>query len=130
MKKLLLAIIVLFSITANASDTSFVSVQYLASKSTSLQVVDAVTNGILSATFSGVTVQNNNPSVATVTVSNTKTITVSGLAAGSGTAVISCHVNYVDIGDGQSKSEDKIIVVSFTVLPAPPHGVKLSLPFN
>jgi hypothetical protein len=133
MKKLFLFIaIVLTSFFAQAQDTTNVTAQVGAgSKYASINVVDKVTGNYVSATITNVTVQNNNPEFATAAPNpnNPNSIRVTPVAEGSGTAVVSCTVSYVDPGDGQTKTENKTIVISFTVIGAP-HGVKLSLTFN
>lgn len=132
MKKLLLiAIASMFSFWANAAgDTTTVSVQVGAgSKFSAINVLDQITGNYVSATVTSVSVQNNNPEVASVTATTSNAVKVTAIAAGSGTAVVSCHLSYVDPGDGLTKSEDKTIVVAFTVIAAP-HGVRLSLAFN
>jgi transcriptional regulatory protein LevR len=136
MKKLLL-FVALFACSlfakAALSDTVFVSVGNM-SKSSVINVVDKVTGSLTSANVTNMAVQNNNPEYATVVPSPSdtwgKTVLISPVASGSGTAVVSCHVTYVDAGDGLSKSEDKTIVIAYTVVFTPPHGVKLSLSFN
>jgi hypothetical protein len=133
MKKVILFLaIVLTSYFANASDTTTVSIQVSAgSKYAPINIVDQVSGNYVSATITNVAVQNNNADIATVAPNptNTTIIKVTGVKAGTGTAVVSCHISYVDAGDGQTKSEDKTIVVSYTVIAAP-HGVRLSLLFN
>lgn len=129
MKKLLLITFLIVSIFASANDTTVVNLQVGAgSKYSAINVKDAVTGNIVSATITNVVVQNNNPEFASVTV-NANVIKATAVSAGSGTAAVSCNVSYVDPGDGQTKNESKTIVISYTVLAAP-HGVKLSLVFN
>jgi hypothetical protein len=131
MKKIILFFgIVLASLSSSAADTTHVSVQVGGlSKFAAIAVTDIVTGNNVVATITDIVVQNNNPSVATVTNSSGNTIRVVPVLEGSGTAVVSCNVSYVDPGDGQTKNEAKTIVVSYTVIGAP-HGVKLSLTFN
>jgi hypothetical protein len=136
MKKLLLIAIVSIScLIAGATpvDTVSVSVQVGgASKSSAMNVVDMVTGSALTANITNVSIQNSNPETAKVSVNtaNTREIIVSPIAGGFGTATVSCHVTYVDAGDGLLKSEDKTVVISYTVIYNPPHGAKLSFSFN
>jgi hypothetical protein len=133
MKKLLaLAIILTISFASKATDSTFLTLQVGGSiKNAFIGVVDQVTGAQLSATITNVSVQNNNPELATVVVNPliSNGIKATAVAAGTGTAVVSCNVSYVDPGDGQTKTENKTIIISYTVIGAP-HGVKLSLTFN
>lgn len=135
MKQLiLLSAIVLTSFFSKAapSDTTSLTVQVGAgSKFAPINIIDQVNGNYVSATITNVSVQNNNPELATVVPnpSNQTVIKATAIAAGTGTAIVSCHVSYVDPGDGLTKSEDKIMVISYTVIAAP-HGVKLSITFN
>jgi tartrate dehydratase alpha subunit/fumarate hydratase class I-like protein len=130
MKKIILLLsIVLTSFFASASDTTSVTVQVGASKYSAINVKDAVTGNYLSATITNVSVQNNTPALATVAPNNSTSIKITGVAAGSGTAIVSCHISYTDPGDGLLKSEDKTITLSYTVVGVP-NGAKLALLFN
>jgi hypothetical protein len=138
MKKasLLFAALLMFSLYVLAEkplvDTTTVTVQVgSSSKYAAINVIDLVNGNYVNATVTNVSVQNNNPEIATVAPNPTdnRSIRVSPIAAGTGTAVVSCHLSYVDPGDGLTKSEDKTITIAFTVI-ASPHGVKLSLLFN
>lgn len=131
MKKVLFFIAIVFSIYAKAADTTFVTVNNVA-KTATITVVDKVTGSTLNANVSNIIIQNNNPEFATVSTNaiNPRAIDVSPVASGSGTATVNCHVVYTDPGDGLQKSEDKVIVIAYTVTYTPPHGSKLSLTFN
>lgn len=134
MKKLILSLsIILVSIYANAAatDTASVTIQVGVSKYSAINVKDAVTGNYLSATITNVSVQNSNPEFATVVLNpnNPTSIKITGVAAGSGTAIVSCNISYTDPGDGLLKSEDKTITLSYTVSGVP-HGSKLALLFN
>jgi hypothetical protein len=135
MKKLItLAIILALSQVLNATpaaDTTAVTAQIGAgSKYATITVLDQTTGTPLSATISNVSVQNNNPEIATVsTTGNPNQIKVAAVATGSGSATVSCHVVYTDPGDGLQKSENRTIIINYTVIGAP-HGAKLSLAFN
>lgn len=132
MKKLLLITFLFTTIFASATDTTLVNLQVgAASKFASIYVSDNVTGSNVQATISNAVVQNNNPEVATVIPNpyNATSIKATAVSAGTGTAVVSCNVSYVDPGDGQTKNESKTIVIKYTVIAAP-HGVKLSLVFN
>jgi hypothetical protein len=136
MKKLLSILIVsIFYFHANATtDTVFVSIMVGgASKTAYINVVDKVTDSvILLSSVSGVTIENSHPELASVLVSESsqRRIVVSPIAGGKGYATVLCHVTYTDAGDGLIKSEDKTIIVAYTVIYNPPHGVKLSMSFN
>ena len=70
------------------------------------------------------------PEIANIdTATNAMSIRIARISGGKGTALLTCHVTYIDPGDGLQKSEDKTIVISYSVTGSP-HGVKLSLPFN
>lgn len=129
MKQLLLfAITFLSFFVANAADTSTVNVIVPVGqtiKSDSLKVVDAITNNEISATVTGVSIQNSSPSIATVSYLS-RTISVMRVAPGSGTAILSCRVSYTDPGDGLQKSEDKVIIINYTIA-GTPHGVTLQV---
>lgn len=137
MKKLLsIAVLVFaFSLVAKAapSDTTSLSLQIGAgSKYAGISVIDQVTGtAITPVTISNVVVQNNNPELATIiqNPSNPSGLKATPIAAGSGTALVTCHVVYTDPGDGLQKSEDKSILLSYTVS-GTPHGVRLALTFN
>jgi hypothetical protein len=131
MKNILTTLLVIFSfgLSALASDTTKVSIQVGAgSKFSAINVVDKVTGNYISATITNVTVQNQNPELATVTINDPTTVKVTAIKAGTGTAVVSCHLEYTDPGDGLQKSEDKSMVISYTVIAAA-HGVGLLLTF-
>jgi hypothetical protein len=128
----ILLVAVLFCLsTKAAADTTALSLQVGAgSKYSAINVVDLVTGSFVSATISNLSVQNNNPELATVGVNptNSQGLVATAIAPGTGTATVSCHLQYTDPGDGQLKSEDKSTVISYTVVGSP-HGVKLSLSF-
>lgn len=127
---ILLLILFIGMTTKAATDTASLSLQVGASKYSAINVTDLVTGGYISATISNLSVQNNNPEFATVGVNptNAQVLVATGVAPGNGTATITCHLQYTDAGDGQLKSEDKTIVIAYTVIGSP-HGVKLSLSF-
>lgn len=133
MKKLLSAFLLLtLAFVCKAGDTTNVTITVGAvSKYATINVVDALNGTAVAATISNVSVQNNNPSIATVGLNTNaaNSIKITAVTAGSGTATVTCHVVYTDSGDGLQKSEDKTIVIAYTVTGSP-HGVKLSLPFN
>jgi hypothetical protein len=129
---LLAAVIFSMAAKAAATDTTVLSMQVGGSvKNAYLAINDLITGTAINATFSNVVVQNNNTDIATIIVNPliSNGIKATPLIAGSGTAVVSCHVSYTDPGDGQQKSEDKTIVIAYAVTGAP-HGIKLSLSFN
>lgn len=131
MKKLLLITFLFVSIFANATDTTTVSVTLEAGKVTEsapILVIDNITGAQVEATVSNIVIQNNNPSVATVSP-YASSIKITRVGVGSGTATVSCKVSYTDAGDGLSKYETKTIIINYTVIGAP-NGVKLSLTFN
>lgn len=134
MKKALSILLVILFIgmtTKAATDTASLSLQVGAgSKYSAINVTDLVTGSYISATISNLSVQNNNPEFATIGVNptNAQVLVATGVAPGNGTATVICHVQYTDAGDGQLKSEDKTIVIAYTVIGSP-HGVKLSLSF-
>lgn len=133
MKKLvLIAIVCLTSVFAIASpvDSTTLNLQVGASKYSILNVVDKVTGNYVTVTITNVSVQNNNPELATFSPSpnSSNSIKATGVAAGAGTAVFTYHISYVDAGDGLTKSEDKVVNVSYSVS-GDPHGVKLVLTF-
>lgn len=135
MKKLLfLFSITLLTCSAFANDTTRVSVQVGAQKSGTIYIRDQVTGVFLSGVISNIVIQNYNPTIATVELgSAVNSVKVNGVAAGSGSAIVSCQVTYTDPGDGLQKTETKSIVVSYTVtnqVASSPHGVKLALAFN
>ena len=129
MKKLLsIVAIVLLSFCANASDTTFVTLQVGAgSKFAPINLVDKVTGNYISAVITNVSVQNNNPEFATVTA-NQAVIKATPILPGRGTAIVSCQASYTDSGDGLQKNETKIVVVSYLVVGAP-NGTKIILVF-
>lgn len=131
MKKLLLiAIVSIFAFTAHASDTTSVSVDVGVFKSSYLGLNDQVTGTNLNATYSNITVSNPTPGIATVAQNGTlSSIKVTGIAPGTGYATVTCTASYVDPGDGLQKTEQKSIVIAYTVV-GTPHGAKLSLTFN
>ena len=118
---------------APSADTATLTLQIGAgSKYAGINVIDQVTGvAITPVTISNVVVQNNNPELATIiqNPSNTSGLKATPIAAGSGTALVTCHVVYTDPGDGLQKSEDKSILLSYTVS-GTPHGVRLALTFN
>jgi hypothetical protein len=131
MKHLLLILIISISLNSFASDTTFVTLQVGAgSKFAPINVVDKVTGNYVAATITNVAVQNNNPEFATVipNPTNQNVIKATAITAGKGAATVSCNVTYVDAGDGLQKNENKIIVISYTVVGAP-NGTKLSIVF-
>lgn len=130
MKKFIAFLAIAISLQSFAADTTTVTIQLGETvKYATVRVVDATTGDIIPATVSGLTVVNNNPEVATVTNTTTSEVKVVRVADGSGTATVSCTVNYVDPGDGLKRVETKTIVVAYTVV-GTPHGAKLSLTFN
>lgn len=135
MKKIiaLASLLLVLSLQSFASDsTTAVIPTGMTVKSAALRIVDNVTGTFLSATVSNIVIENSNPEIATVTVDTSSSlpiIKVTRVSGGSGTASVTCHISYTDPGDGLQKSEDKTIVISFTVTGAP-HGAKLSLTFN
>lgn len=122
------------NVKATPPDTSFVSVQVGgSSKTTYLNILDKVTDSLMAtAILSNITIENSNPDYASIlpSTSNPRRLVITPIAGGTGTAIVSCHVTYTDPGDGLQKSEDKTIVIAYTVIYNPPHGVKLSLVFN
>lgn len=131
MKNTLAILFILLASIVNAADTTKVTVQVgSGSKFSAINVIDKVTGNYVTATITNVSVQNLNPELATVSPNdpNPIVIKVSPIKAGSGTAIVSCQVDYVDPGDGLQKSETKSIVISYTVIAAA-HGVRLSLSF-
>jgi hypothetical protein len=135
MKKLIVLslILIAFTLKSAATDSTGVSLSG-ASKSAGINSIDLITGYGVATTISSISVQNNNPEIATITSiafnCNTNTgIKATPVTNGNGTATVTCHVNYTDPGDGLPKSEDKIIVISYTVTGSP-HGIKLSLSFN
>lgn len=135
MKKfLLIALVSMFAYSVNAApaDTTSLTVQVGAgSKFAPINIVDKVTGNYVSATITNVTVQNNNPELATIipNPSDPTSIKATAVTAGNGTAVVSCHITYVDPGDGLHKSEDKSITITYTVIAAA-HGVRMAVTFN
>lgn len=131
MKKIILIAFLFVSMFASANDTTVVNLQVGAgNKFATITVVDEITGDAIPSTVTNVIVQNNNPELATIILTASPgVIKATGLAAGSGAAVVSCNVSYVDPGDGLQKNESKTIVIKYTVIGAP-HGVKLSLVFN
>lgn len=113
-------------------DTVAITMQYGASaKYGSINLIDQVNGNYIAPTaITNLVIQNQNPDVAAVTMSTTTSVKVAAVAGGTGTATVSCHVVYTDPGDGLQKSEDKTIVVAYTVNYTPPHGAKLALLFN
>jgi hypothetical protein len=131
MKKTLILLFVLcaFIIKSSAADTTKISIQVGGgSKFSAINVVDKVTGNFVSATITNVSVQNLNAELATVTLSDPTTVKLTPIKGGNGIAVVNCHLEYVDPGDGLQKSEDKAIVISYTVIAAA-HGVSLLLTF-
>ena len=131
MKKLLLIVFSLCTFFAvKASDTTNVTAVLAIGetvKSDSLLVLDKVTSNPITASVTGVSIQNSNPAAATVSYIN-RVVTISRVGAGSGTATLSCRVTYTDPGDGLQKSEDKVVLINYTVA-GEPHGINISL-FN
>jgi hypothetical protein len=130
MKKTLILLFVLCAfIKASAADTTKISIQVGGgSKFSAINVVDKVTGNFVAATISNVSVQNLNAELATVTLSDPTTVKLTPIKGGNGVAVVNCHLEYVDPGDGLQKSEDRAVVISYTVAAAP-HGVSLLLTF-
>lgn len=135
MKKVLflIAIVSAFSLCSFAQqDTMSLALQMSSSyRYSSVNVVDKVTSNYVSATVTSMTVQNNNPEIATVVLNpnSANSIKAGGVAVGTGTAVVSCHVVYTDPGDGLQKSEDRQVLITYTVSGSP-HGAKVVLTFN
>lgn len=126
---LLTAIILLVSFFCFAADTTTVVLSAGQNiKSDSIKVIDQVTNNEITASITSVSIQNSNPEVAAVSYLS-RVIKITRVKAGSGTASISCRVSYVDPGDGLQKTEDRTIIINYTVI-GTPHGIKLSLTFN
>lgn len=92
---------------------------------------DNVTGAYIPATYSNLRFSNSNPEFATFEPnpnSPDSSVKADDVAVGSGTVVITVHVDYIDTGDNQTKSEDKSITKTFEVVGAP-HGANLELVF-
>lgn len=100
------------------------------SKFGTINIRDAVNGNYVAATISNVSVVNSNPEFATIipNPSNVSSIKATPVAAGSGTATVSLHLDYTDPGDNQAKSVDKTVPLTFNVIAAP-HGVNVEIIF-
>lgn len=60
---------------------------------------------------------NSNPEFATFALDTTaNTVTGTGVAAGSGTLVVTTHADYTDAGDGSAQSGDFSVTKNYTVV--------------
>lgn len=131
---LLFAAITFLSASATAppmpsTDTASVSLQVGGNtKFGTINVIDSTTGNFLTATISSIVIQNNNPEIATVSQNNATSVKAVAVSAGTGTAIVSCNISYVDPGDGLQKNQTKSAVVSYTVT-GTPHGAGLTLQF-
>jgi hypothetical protein len=127
---LILLSVIVFAGANARSDTAFVSLQVGGvTKASTITVVDSITGSPLSSSISNVVVQNINPEFANVALLSGTTVKAAPVAAGTGTAIVSCNVSYVDPGDGLQKNQTKSVLLSYTVT-GTPHGANLTLSFN
>ena len=60
---------------------------------------------------------NSNPELATFAFDGTNYVGT-GIAAGSGTVVLTAHAAWTDPGDGSAQDQDVTVTKNFTVLPS------------
>lgn len=102
-------------------------------KSGNFVLKDNINNGAISAAYSTLQFNNSNPEFATFEGNENapdpeSIVKAIPVAIGIGTVVITVHVDYIDPGDNQPKSEDITITKTFEVV-GTPHGASLELTF-
>lgn len=110
---------------------SDVSLAVGGTKNGTLTLIDNKTQGVVPASFSNQSVgANSNPEFATFALDGTdpNQVVGTGIAAGSGTVIITTHADYTDAGDNSSQSADFSVTKNYTVV-ASPNGSTLDVVF-
>lgn len=88
-------------------------------KSGVFTLLDNKTLAVLAATFSNQSVgANSNPELASFAIdpSNANQVIGTGIAAGSGTVVITTHAEWTDPGDNSNQTNDFSVTKNYTVI--------------
>lgn len=85
-----------------------------------LGLVDHATGNPITATFTNISFSGSDNTLFTVTQSTTDltSVTVTGVAAGTGTLTATADATYVDPANGNSVTVTKSVVIGVTISPA------------